>query len=103
MSAKFHFINHACFILEKNNSAIIFDPYLDDNPEGLTAKDIKVDYIFVSHGHFDHLGSAFEIAKIVTLPSSPLPKSAVWRRMPAAKHTLCILVAPLSFPSARYA
>ena len=63
MSAKFHFINHACFILEKNNSAIIFDPYLDDNPEGLTAKDIKVDYIFVSHGHFDHLGSAFEIAK----------------------------------------
>ena len=37
MSAKFHFINHACFMLEKNNSAIIFDPYLDDNPEGLTA------------------------------------------------------------------
>ena len=63
MTAKFHFINHACFMLEKNNSAIIFDPYLDDNPEGLTAKDIKVDYIFVSHGHFDHLGSAFEIAK----------------------------------------
>ena len=61
MTAKFHFINHACFMLEKNNSAIIFDPYLDDNPEGLTAKDIKVDYIFVSHGHFDHLGSAFEI------------------------------------------
>ena len=61
--AKFHFINHACFIVEKNNSAIIFDPYLEGNPEGLTAKDIKVDYIFVSHGHFDHLGSAFEIAK----------------------------------------
>ena len=61
MTAKFHFINHACFMLEKNNSAIIFDPYLDDNPEGLTAKDIKVDYIFVSHGHFDHLGSAFVI------------------------------------------
>ena len=95
MTAKFHFINHACFMLEKNNSAIIFDPYLDDNPEGLTAKDIKVDYIFVSHGHFDHLGSAFEIAKNC--------ESAVWRRMPAAKHTLCILAAPLSFPSARYA
>ena len=25
MSAKFNFINHACFMLEKNNSAIIFD------------------------------------------------------------------------------
>ena len=41
MSAKFHFINHACFMLEKNNSAIIFDPYLDDNSEGLTAKDME--------------------------------------------------------------
>lgn len=63
MNAKFHFINHACFMVEKNNSAVIFDPFLDGNPEGLTAKDIKVDYVFVTHGHFDHLGSAFEIAK----------------------------------------
>lgn len=63
MNAKFHYINHACFMIEKNNSAIIFDPFLDGNPEGLQAKDIKVDYIFITHGHFDHLGSAFEIAK----------------------------------------
>lgn len=64
MVAKFHFINHACFTIAKNNSAIIFDPYLDGNPEKLLPKDIKVDYIFVSHGHFDHIGNAFEIAKI---------------------------------------
>lgn len=63
MKAKFHYINHACFMVEKNNSAIIFDPFLDSNPEGLTVDDIKVDYIFVTHGHFDHLGSAFDIAK----------------------------------------
>lgn len=63
MNAKFHYINHACFMIEKNNSAIIFDPFLDGNPKGLQANDIKVDYIFISHGHFDHLGSAFEIAK----------------------------------------
>lgn len=62
-AAKFHYINHACFVIAKNNSAIIFDPFLDGNPQGLTAKDIKADYIFISHGHFDHLGSAFEIAK----------------------------------------
>lgn len=63
MKAKFHYINHACFMVEKNNSAIIFDPFLDGNPKGLTVDDIKVDYIFVTHGHFDHLGSAFDIAK----------------------------------------
>lgn len=63
MNAKFHYINHASFMIEKNNSAIIFDPFLDGNPENLKAEDIKVDYIFITHGHFDHLGSAFEIAK----------------------------------------
>lgn len=63
MTAKFHFIQHACFTVEKNNSVILFDPYLEGNPEGLTVNDIKADYIFISHGHFDHLGSAFEIAK----------------------------------------
>ena len=42
MTAKYHFINHACFTIEKNNSTIIFDPFLDGNPEGLEAKDIKV-------------------------------------------------------------
>ena len=88
MSAKFHFINHACFILEKNNSAIIFDPYLDDNPATVTSTIWAV---------------PLKSPKIVTLPSSLLPKSAVWRRKPAAKRTLCILAAPLSFPSARYA
>ena len=25
MTAKYHFINHACFTIEKNNSTIIFD------------------------------------------------------------------------------
>ncbi len=63
MSAKFHFINHACFILEKDGHAAIFDPYLEGNPEGLQAEDIKVEYIFISHAHFDHIGSAFAIAK----------------------------------------
>ncbi len=63
MHAKFHFINHACFMVEKNNAAIIFDPFLDGNPEGLRPEDLKADYVFISHAHFDHLGSAFEIAR----------------------------------------
>lgn len=63
MTAQFHYINHACFSVTKNNNTIIFDPFLDGNPENLQIKDIKADYIFISHGHFDHLGSALEIAK----------------------------------------
>ncbi|MDY6029081.1 MAG: metal-dependent hydrolase [Acidaminococcaceae bacterium] len=63
MKAEFHFIHHACFTVTKNDCTFIFDPYLDGNPESLGVADIKADYIFISHGHFDHLGNAFEIAK----------------------------------------
>ncbi len=63
MSAKFHYIHHACFTIEAEGKTFLFDPFLDGNPEGIEAKDIKADYIFVSHGHGDHLGSAYEIAK----------------------------------------
>ena len=63
MSAKFHYIHHACFTVEAGGKTFLFDPFLDGNPEGLKAKDIKADYIFVSHGHGDHLGAAHEIAK----------------------------------------
>ena len=63
MSAKFHYINHACFTLESEGRTAVFDPYLEGNPEGLKPEDVKADYIFVSHAHFDHLGDAFAIAK----------------------------------------
>ena len=59
---KFHYIHHACFILETENDAIIFDPFLDGNPSGVKPDDIRVSHILVSHAHADHLGSAIEIA-----------------------------------------
>lgn len=61
--AVFHYIQHSCFTVSKNGVTLLFDPFIDGNPEGLTDKDIKADYIFVSHAHSDHLGSAFAIAK----------------------------------------
>ena len=59
---KFKYVHHACFILENKNDAIIFDPFLDDNPAGITAGDIKVSHVLVSHAHADHLGEAIEIS-----------------------------------------
>lgn len=63
MKGTFHFYHHAAFSISAQGETALFDPFLDGNPEGLSAKDIKADWIFVSHGHHDHLGSAFEIAK----------------------------------------
>lgn len=59
----FKYINHACFMLETEDDAIIFDPFLEGNELGLKPEDIKVSYVFVSHYHYDHLGDAFAICK----------------------------------------
>ena len=74
MSTTFKYINHACFMLSHEGHNIIFDPYLEGCPEfnpydtetsGNTEalKKLNVEYILVSHAHFDHIGSAFDIAK----------------------------------------
>ena len=78
MSTTFKYINHACFMLSHEGHNIIFDPYLEScpefnpydtetsgNTEALKKLNVEyiLEYILVSHAHFDHIGSAFDIAK----------------------------------------
>jgi L-ascorbate metabolism protein UlaG (beta-lactamase superfamily) len=62
---KFTFYGHACFAIETGGKKMLFDPFITGNP---LAKDIDVakieaDYIFVSHGHGDHVDDLISIAK----------------------------------------
>jgi L-ascorbate metabolism protein UlaG (beta-lactamase superfamily) len=57
---------HSTFLLETDGGQrILIDPWLDENP----ACDIKsddigpLDYILVSHGHFDHFADCIKLAK----------------------------------------
>jgi L-ascorbate metabolism protein UlaG (beta-lactamase superfamily) len=58
------FLGHSCFHLAGNDTSLLFDPYISDNPYKIVAiGDVKCDYILVSHAHFDHLGDTLTIAK----------------------------------------
>lgn len=62
---KLTFYGHACFAVEIKGKKILFDPFISPNE---LAKDIEVDkieadYIFISHGHEDHVADAEKIAK----------------------------------------
>ena len=88
MPTTFKFINHACFTLTHEGHTIIFDPYLDGSTQDIN--DLKVEYIFVSHGHFDHLGSAIE-------QLFPQLRFAELLVKPAWKTMLCIWVGRTNF------
>jgi len=61
---KLTYLGHSAFILEGAGTAIAIDPFLSGNPQApLKPGDVKVDWIFLTHGHGDHLGDALEIAK----------------------------------------
>lgn len=62
---KLTFLGHATVYVEINGKKILFDPFISPNE---LAKDVDVnsivaDYIFISHGHEDHVADVESIAK----------------------------------------
>lgn len=68
------FFGQSCFLLDDGQHKLLFDPYLSKNPAQVASPDdMNPDYIFVTHGHADHIGDAVEIsnrtgAPVVTTP-----------------------------------
>lgn len=63
---KLKYLGHAAYLIESSGYTIIIDPFISGNPEnGFEVEDFKtLDYIFVTHGHGDHLGDTIELAKM---------------------------------------
>lgn len=62
---KLTYYGQSCFAVEVNNKNILFDPFIKSNPlaSHIKVEEIKADYIFLSHGHGDHIADLIEIAK----------------------------------------
>jgi len=64
MSVTLTWHGHACWTVESDDTTLLIDPFLSDNPlADVGPDDVAPDYILISHGHFDHVGDAVEIAK----------------------------------------
>ncbi len=64
MAVKVTWHSHACLLIETDGAKLLVDPFLTGNPLApVSADKVEADYIFVSHGHGDHMGDTVEIAK----------------------------------------
>jgi L-ascorbate metabolism protein UlaG (beta-lactamase superfamily) len=64
MVLKVSWLSHASFLIEADQTKILIDPFVTDNPlSPVKADEVEADFILVSHGHGDHVGDTIEIAK----------------------------------------
>ena len=63
--AKLDYHSHSTFTLTTDDGTrIVMDPFFDDNPwTEISAADVEADFIFCTHGHYDHFADALPIAR----------------------------------------
>ncbi len=60
------YYGHSCFGIETNDVHLLFDPFIRPNElaKKVDFKNIKADFIFISHAHEDHVADAMDLAKL---------------------------------------
>jgi len=95
---KYTYYGQSCFLLEADGKKFLFDPFISQNPlaKDIDIKTIEADYIFVSHGHSDHVGDLVEIAKQTDAQVVAMVEVADW----ASKQGLEKLI-PVNYGTAK--
>jgi L-ascorbate metabolism protein UlaG (beta-lactamase superfamily) len=62
---KLSYYGHSCFSVQTGGKTLLFDPFVTPNSlaSHIKIENIEADYILISHGHFDHIADAIEIAR----------------------------------------
>ncbi|MCC6191529.1 MAG: metal-dependent hydrolase [Anaerolineales bacterium] len=64
MSITLTWLGHGTQLLDVSGYKLLVDPFLADNPAAAAKPEaMQPDYILISHGHFDHISDAVEIAR----------------------------------------
>lgn len=62
MKVRYH--GHSAVEIQGEQFSMMIDPFLTGNSHAkISADEISVDYIYITHGHGDHIGDAVQIAK----------------------------------------
>ena len=64
MTIEVTWLGHSTWWIETEETRILLDPFIDDNPAAnVVSTSLNPTHILISHGHFDHIADAAEIAR----------------------------------------
>ncbi|MCS6895495.1 MAG: metal-dependent hydrolase [Bacteroidia bacterium] len=119
------YLGHSGFLITTTNGIqLLFDPFITPNPlakDKVALSDIKPNFIFLSHAHFDHIADAEEISKASDAPiigvweihsyfsekgckTYPMNVGGTWRPSPESPVSVKLVPAvhTSSFPNGQY-
>lgn len=63
MTAEYTFFGHGTHMIKTSGQRLLVDPFFEGNPSApIGPNEVDCEFIFVSHGHGDHVGDTLEIA-----------------------------------------
>lgn len=79
---KFTYYGHSCIGLDINGTKVLIDPFITYNPlaSDIKVDEIKADYIFLTHGHQDHVADMAQIQKNNNATVASIVETADWVR-----------------------
>ena len=74
------YYGHSCVEIEVDGTRILLDPFISFNPKAseIQLSEIKPDYIFLSHGHEDHVADMASIQKESGATVVAIVETASW-------------------------
>ncbi len=77
---KFTYYGQSCFAVKVKDKNILFDPFITPNQlaKNIDVNSVQADYIFVSHGHGDHVADLIPIAKRTGATCVAAAEIATW-------------------------
>jgi L-ascorbate metabolism protein UlaG (beta-lactamase superfamily) len=64
MPTELTWLGHGSWLVETGQHKILLDPFLSDSPTApVKPEQVEADFILISHGHFDHVADAVQIAR----------------------------------------
>ncbi|MBC7721192.1 MAG: metal-dependent hydrolase [Pedobacter sp.] len=84
------YYGQSCFLVDVQGQKILFDPFILGNPlaKDIAVDSIEADFIFISHGHGDHIADAVSIAKRTKAVCVAAPEVTDWLNKQGVENTL---------------